>query len=61
MSYTYKYPRADVTADIVAITGEEEPKVLLIQRGFEPYNGYQAFPSSLAHLLRNADHLNQLD
>ena len=39
MSYTYKYPRPAVTADVVAITKEEEPKVLLIQRGFEPYKG----------------------
>ena len=27
MSYTYKYPRPAVTADVVAITKEEEPKV----------------------------------
>ena len=44
MSYTYKYPRPAVTADVVAITKEEEPKVLLIQRGFEPYKGCWAFP-----------------
>lgn len=30
MSYTYKYPRPAVTADVVAITKEEDPKVLLI-------------------------------
>lgn len=44
MSYTYKYPRPAVTADVVAITKEEEPKVLLILRGFEPYKGCWAFP-----------------
>lgn len=43
MSYTYKYPRPAVTADVVAITKEKEPKVLLIQRGFEPYKGCWAF------------------
>jgi len=43
MSYTYKYPRPAVTADVVAITKEEEPKVLLIQRGFDPYKGCWAF------------------
>ena len=44
MSYTYKYPRPAVTADVVAITKEEVPKVLLIQRGFKPYKGCWAFP-----------------
>lgn len=44
MSYTYKYPRPAVTADVVAITKEEEPKVLLIQRGYDPYKGCWAFP-----------------
>ena len=43
MTYTYKYPRPAVTADVVAITKEEVPKVLLIQRGFEPYKGCWAF------------------
>ena len=44
MSYTYKYPRPAVTADVVAITKEPEPKVLLIQRGGEPFKGCWAFP-----------------
>lgn len=39
MPYTYKYPRPAVTADVVVITKEEEPRVLLIQRGFDPYKG----------------------
>lgn len=50
MSYTYKYPRPAVTADVVAITKEEEPKVLLIQRGFEPYQGYWAFPGGFMEM-----------
>ena len=44
MSYTYKYPRPAVTADCAVITREEEPKVLLIQRGNEPFKGCWAFP-----------------
>ncbi|MCQ2233437.1 MAG: NUDIX hydrolase [Paludibacteraceae bacterium] len=44
MSYTYEYPRPAVTADVVAITKEAEPKVLLIQRGFAPFKGCWAFP-----------------
>ena len=50
MSYTYKYPRPAVTADVVAITKEEEPKVLLIQRGFEPYKGFWAFPGGFMEM-----------
>lgn len=50
MSYTYKYPRPAVTADVVAITKEEEPKVLLIQRGFEPYKGSWAFPGGFMEM-----------
>ena len=44
MPYTYKYPRPAVTADCIVITKETEPKVLLIQRGNEPYKGCWAFP-----------------
>lgn len=44
MSYTYNYPRPAVTADVVAITRETEPRVLLIERGNEPFRGHWAFP-----------------
>lgn len=44
MSFTYKYPRPAVTADVAVITTEQEPKVLLIQRGNEPYKAHWAFP-----------------
>ena len=50
MTYTYKYPRPAVTADVVAITKEEEPKVLLIQRGNEPYKGCWAFPGGFMEM-----------
>ena len=44
MAYTYKYPRPAVTADCIVIARETEPKVLLIQRGDEPFKGAWAFP-----------------
>ena len=50
MEYTYKYPRPAVTADCVVITNEAEPKVLLIQRGFDPYKGCWAFPGGFMNM-----------
>lgn len=50
MSYTYKYPRPAVTADCIVITKETEPKVLLIQRGNEPYKGCRAFPGGFMEM-----------
>ena len=50
MSYTYEYPRPAVTADVVAITKEAEPKVLLIQRGFAPFKGCWAFPGGFMNM-----------
>ena len=50
MSYTYKYPRPAVTADCIVITKEAEPKVLLIQRGDEPFKGTWAFPGGFMNM-----------
>jgi 8-oxo-dGTP diphosphatase len=50
MEYTYKYPRPAVTADCIVITKEPEPKVLLIQRGFDPYKGCWAFPGGFMNM-----------
>ena len=50
MAYTYKYPRPAVTADCVVITKEAEPKVLLIQRGIEPFKGCWAFPGGFMNM-----------
>ncbi len=50
MSYTYEYPRPAVTADCVVITKENEPKVLLIQRGNEPFKGQWAFPGGFMNM-----------
>ncbi|MBO7052679.1 MAG: NUDIX hydrolase [Prevotella sp.] len=50
MAYTYKYPRPAVTADCIVITREEEPKVLLIERGNEPFKGKWAFPGGFMNM-----------
>lgn len=50
MSYTYKYPRPAVTADCVVFTKEAEPKVLLIERGADPYKGCWAFPGGFLNM-----------
>lgn len=50
MSYTYKYPRPAVTADIVVITKESNSRILLIQRANEPYKGYWAFPGGFMEM-----------
>lgn len=44
MAYTYKYPRPALTADCIVMTKEDTPKVLLIQRGDDPFKGCWAFP-----------------
>ncbi len=50
MAYTYKYPRPALTADCVVITKETTPKVLLIQRGNEPFKGCWAFPGGFMNM-----------
>jgi 8-oxo-dGTP diphosphatase len=50
MSYTYKYPRPAVTADCVVITKGAEPKVLLIERGADPFKGCWAFPGGFLNM-----------
>ena len=50
MAYTYNYPRPAVTADCIVITRGAEPKVLLIQRGGEPFKGGWAFPGGFMNM-----------
>jgi 8-oxo-dGTP diphosphatase len=42
--YTYEFARPALTADIVIVTYETEPHVLLIRRGDEPFQGAWALP-----------------
>ena len=45
MAHTYKYPRAALTVDCVIFgLDEDELKVLLIERGCEPFEGRWAIP-----------------
>jgi 8-oxo-dGTP diphosphatase len=44
MSHTYDYPRPSVTVDIVIVTQEDRPRVLLIRRKNEPFQGTWAIP-----------------
>ena len=48
--YCYKHPRPAVTADCIVITREPESKVLLIQRGDEPFKGGWAFPGGFMNM-----------
>ena len=50
MAFVYDYPRPAVTADCVVIARENEPKVLLIQRGNEPFKGCWAFPGGFMNM-----------
>lgn len=50
MTYTYKYPRPAVTADCIVITEDTDAKVLLIQRGDEPYKECWAFPGGFMNM-----------
>ena len=50
MEYKYKYPRPAVTADCVVMTNEPLPKVLLIQRGADPFKGAWAFPGGFMNM-----------
>lgn len=45
MSYTYEYPHAAITADCVIYGFDgERLKILLVERGLEPYKGMWALP-----------------
>lgn len=48
--YSYEYPRPAVTADCVVMTNEPFPKVLLIQKGNDPYKGSWAFPGGFMNM-----------
>ena len=51
MSYTYEYPHPAVTVDIVIFTiDDDDLKVLLIQRGNEPFKGKWALPGGFVEI-----------
>ena len=56
LKYCYKYPHPAVTADCVIFSYDDNDiKVLLIQRGNEPYKGYWAFPGGFMNIDENAE------
>ncbi len=51
MAYTYEYPRPALATDCVIFgLDESDLKVLLIERGLEPYSGQWALPGGFVHL-----------
>ena len=48
-AFTYEYARPAVTADVVLITREAQPRVLLIQRAREPFVGTWALPGGFVN------------
>lgn len=50
-SYTYEYPRPAMTADCVIFGFDgEQLKILLIERGIEPFKGYWALPGGFMQM-----------
>src|SRR5689334_3988519 len=55
-SYTYEYPRAALTVDCVVFGFDEaELKVLLIERGLEPFKGRWALPGGFVRVEETLD------
>jgi 8-oxo-dGTP diphosphatase len=48
--YTYDYPRPAVTVDIIVVTKERKPRVLLIRRKNEPFAGTWAIPGGFVDM-----------
>src|SRR5881394_941388 len=56
MPFTYQYPRAALTVDCVVFGfDEEELKVLLIERGLEPFKGKWALPGGFVRVDETLD------
>jgi 8-oxo-dGTP diphosphatase len=48
--YTYDYPRPMVTVDVVIVTMEDRPRVLLIRRKHDPFAGAWAIPGGFVDM-----------
>jgi 8-oxo-dGTP diphosphatase len=47
--HSYEYPRPALTVDLVLITNEPRPRVMLIRRKHEPFAGSWAFPGGFVN------------
>lgn len=50
MSYTYEFPRMAVTVDLVLFDKTQPPRVMLVQRGREPFEGDWALPGGFVEM-----------
>ncbi|WP_439184411.1 NUDIX domain-containing protein [Carboxylicivirga taeanensis] len=50
MTYSYQYPRPAVTTDVLVVARFPRPKLLLIQRGNEPFKGLWALPGGFVDM-----------
>src|SRR5437899_2742525 len=48
--FTYDYPRPAVTVDVVIVSDEREPRVLLIRRKHDPFAGMWALPGGFIEM-----------
>src|SRR5690348_9654260 len=48
--FCYQYPRPAVTVDVVIVTREAKPRVLLIRRKHEPHLGQWAIPGGFVDM-----------
>jgi 8-oxo-dGTP diphosphatase len=48
--YVYEYPRPAVTVDVVIVTRESKPRVLLVRRKHEPFEGMWAIPGGFVEI-----------
>ena len=53
---SYQYPRPAVTVDVILITEDDEPKILLIQRARDPFANCWAFPGGFVDEDEDPDH-----
>jgi 8-oxo-dGTP diphosphatase len=50
MAFTYEYPRPALTTDVMLVTREPQTRLLLIQRGNQPFIGKWALPGGFVDM-----------